>query len=353
MIVRELKLRPNKRLESKLADWLWVLTGVYNFGIQKIKHNAANKIYFSGFDFVNMCKGHSKRLGIPSHIIQGILQRAYDAWQRCFKKIAKQPRLKGVHNKLRSIPLPDPIPESKFSKGKLNLPGLGKVRYIKQDLPVGKIRQGRLVKKASGWYLQLLIDTQHIFKVAKTNRKVGIDTGFKHLAVLSDGTKIENPRNFIKGQERLAQAQRGRNKRLTARLYERISNRRKDYNHKVSKQIVQNYKEIYITNDNLKGQAKKFGKSIGDAGINQLRKFISYKSDNHGRKCVFVDSTNTTKTCSTCWSLTGPTGLNGLSVRSWGCSTCGVVHDRDINSALVILKIGSGTNLKGVSNVFN
>jgi putative transposase len=353
MIVRELKLRPNKKLESKLANWLWLLIGVYNFGIQKIKHNANNKIYFSEFDFVNICKGHSKRLGIPSHTIQGILQRVYNAWQRCFKKIAKQPKLKGAHNKLRSIPFPDPIPESKFSKGKLNLPGLGKVRYIKQDLPTGKITQGRLVKKASGWYLQLLIDTQHIFNVTETKKKVGIDTGFKHLAVLSDGTKIENPRNFIKGQERLAQAQRGKRKQLSARLYERISNRRKDYNHKVSKRIVQNYKKIYITNDNLKGQAKRFGKSIGDAGISQLRKYISYKSDNHGRKCVFVDSTNTTKTCSTCWSLTGPVGLNGLSVRSWECATCGVVHDRDVNSAMVILKIGSGTDLKEDSNVFN
>jgi transposase len=88
-------------------------------------------------------------------------------------------------------------------------------------------------------------------------------------------------------------------------------------------------------------------------GTNQLRNFISYKSDNHGRKCVFVDSVNTTKTCSSCWSLTGPIGLNKLSVRSWECSTCGVVHDRDINSAMVVLKIGSGTDLKEVSNVFN
>jgi hypothetical protein len=78
MIVRELKLRPNKRLESKLAGWLWILIGVYNFGIQKIKHNAANKIYFSGFDFVNMCRGHSKRLEIPWGGSKG---EGYESWK--------------------------------------------------------------------------------------------------------------------------------------------------------------------------------------------------------------------------------------------------------------------------------
>ena len=353
MIVRELKLRSNKRLESKLDSWLWILTGVYNFGVQKIKHNAANKIYFSKFEFVNLCSGHSTKLEIPSHTIQGTLQRSYNAWERCFRKLAKQPKLKGIRNKLKSIPFPDSIPKSKFTRGKINLPGLGRIRYVKQELPVGKIKQGRLVKRASGWYLQLMIDTTHTFKVHKTRKKVGIDTGFKYLAVLSDGTKIENPRNFIQGQQRLAQAQRGKRRCLTARLHERISNRRKDYNHKVSKQIVQHYKEIYCTNDKLNRQATRFGKSVGDAGISQLRNFISYKSDNHGRKFVLVDSINTTKTCSKCWSLTGPTGLNGLSVRSWECSTCGVVHDRDINSAMVVLKIGSGTDLKGVRNVFN
>ena len=194
MIVRELKLRSNKRLESKLDLWLWILTGVYNFGVQKIKHNAANKIYFSKFEFVNLCSGHSTRLEIPSHTIQGTLQKAYNAWDRCFKKLAKQPKLKGIHNKLKSIPFPDSIPKSKFTKGKIKLQGLGRIRYVKQELPLGKIKQGRLVKKASGWYLQLVIDTTHTFKVHKTKKKVGIDTGFKYLAVLSDGTKIENPK---------------------------------------------------------------------------------------------------------------------------------------------------------------
>jgi IS605 OrfB family transposase len=165
------------------------------------------------------------------------------------------------------------------------------------------------------------------------------------LAILSNGDKFSNHREFIKGQERLAQAQRGKRKKLVGRLHERISNRRKDYNHKVSRKIVQNFSEIYITNDNLRGQAKIFGKSVSDAGISQLRRFISYKSDNHGRKCVLVDSKYTTMTCSNCGARTGPTGLFGLAVRSWECGACGAQHDRDINAAKVILNSGLGWSL--------
>lgn len=356
MIVRELKLRPSKKQEATFNNWLWILTGVYNFGIKKIEKRSLNPEtwkYYSEKEFANLCANHSKKLDIPSHCIQGVLARGFDAWVRCWKGLGGKPKLKGIRNKLRSVPFPDPIPESRFSKGKISLPGLGRVRYYKQVLPTGKIKQGRVIKSASGWYLQLVIDATHTFKVYDTKKKVGIDTGFKHLAVLSDGTKIENQRNYVKGQKRLAQAQRGHDKKLASRLQERVANRRKDYNHKVSRKVVENYNEIYMTDDNLKGQAKKFGKSVSDAGISQLRNFISYKSDNHGRKCVLVDSFNTTKTCSTCGSLTGPTGLNKLSVRSWECSDCGSVHDRDINSAMVILKIGSGLDLKGDSNVTN
>ena len=132
---------------------------------------------------------------------------------------------------------------------------------------------------------------------------------------------------------------------MVTRLHERIKNRRKDYNHKVSKEIIKNYKEIYITKDNLRGQSKILGKSVQDAGISQLRNFITYKGDNHGRIVKLVNSKNTTKTCGNCGSLTGPSGLNMLNVRNWECSACRAVLDRDTNSANVILSFGLGINL--------
>jgi len=348
MLTRELKLRLTTKQKNLLNQWLFNLTGIYNWAIRKIELNADNKIYFTRFGFCNGLNNHCKKLGIPSHTMQGVLDQAYISWQRYFKRVSEKPKLKSVRNKLNSIPFPDPILLHSVSDKTIRVPRLGKVRYFKQKLPVGKIKRARIVKRASGWYLQLTIDTNYKFPVKDTDKKIGIDTGFKYLATLSDGTKFNNPRNFVKAQKRLAQSQRGKRKKLTARLYERIKYRRKDYNHKVSRFIVENYSEIYITNDNLRGQSKIFGKSIGDAGINQLKQFILYKSDVHSRKCVLVDSKYTTMTCSICGALTGPQGLFGLVVRSWECSACGAQHDRDINSAKVILNFGLGYSLDNI-----
>jgi len=348
MIIRELKLRLTTKQKRLLNQWLFNLTGVYNWAIRKIELNAQNGVYFSKFDFANSLPKHSRTLEVPSHTVQGILNQAYTTWQRCFKKISKQPKLKSVRNKLNSIPFPDPIPSNRLKDRLIRIPRLGWVKFYKQKLPDGIIKNARIIKRASGWYLQLTIDTNYKFPVKKTSAKVGIDTGFKYLAVLSDGIKISNKRHLVKGQKRLAQAQRGKRKKLTARLHERIKFRRRDHNHKVSRYIVEDYSEIYITNDNLKGQSKIFGKSISDAGISQLRQFIIYKSDIHSRKCSLVDSKYTTMTCSICGAKTGPSGLSKLVVRNWECSACGAQLDRDLNAAKVILYSGLGYSLDNV-----
>lgn len=348
MIVRELKLRLNTKQEILLNEWLWYLQGVFNWGLRKIEQDANDHIYYFKTGFQNLLANHSKKLGIPSHTIQGILIQVWTAWDRCFRKLAKKPRLKSVRNKLNSIPFPDAIPRVRIKKNRISIPGIASLRFHSQEFPKGNIKQARIVKRASGWYVQLSIDTENMFVVEETNRSVGIDTGFKYLAVLSDGTKIENRRSYLKSQERLAQAQRGKDKKLVARLHERIKNQRKDYNHKISRKIVEKYSEIYCTNDNLKGQQKKFGKSIGDVGISQLRKMLAYKSSMNGRKFTLVDSKYTTMTCSSCKSLLGPTGLNMLDVRSWVCKVCGSRWDRDVNAAINILNSGAGFAL--VSN---
>ena len=341
MIVRTLKLKLNRQQEAQLNQWLWNLTGVWNWAIKKIEHDAQDGVYYSPKSFHNLLANHSDKLEIPSHVLQGILSQAHTAWQRCFKKITKKPHLKGQRKKLSSIPFPDPIKAPKDNQ--IGVPGLGKVRYHKQDLPEAKIKCGRIVKKASGWYLCLWLDCDHKFAVKDTEKAVGIDPGFHTLLTLSDGTKIENPRELRKGAERIAQAQRGNKKHLAARLQERQANRRNDRNHKISRWLVENYKTIYYSDDNFKAMAKKFGKSVSEASLSTLIGMLNYKSRTGGRQSIPVKSFKTTMTCSVCGALTGPTGLAGLKVRYWICSACGAHHDRDFNSAKVVFNAGAGT----------
>jgi IS605 OrfB family transposase len=343
MIIRQLKLKLNKTQEKQLEEWLWILTGVYNWALRKIELNAKDKIYYSPYAFKNLLSGHSKRVGISSHVLQSTIMQAYTAWQRCFKKISKKPRLKGYRNKLNSISFSDIIKSPKDKK--INMPGLGKLRFYKQDLPEGKIKCGRIIKRASGWYLCLWIDTIHSFDVKETNMAIGIDPGFSTLLTLSDGTKIENPRELRKGELRLAQAQRGNKKQLVAHLQERQANRRKDRNHKISRWLVENYGTIYYSNDNFKKMAKKFGKSVSEASLNQLIRMITYKCHIGGRNIIPINSKYTTMTCSACGAKSGPHGRNRLAVRQWNCA-CGAQHDRDINAACNVLYAGAGIALE-------
>ena len=344
MITRKLKLKLTSQQEARLSTWLWHLTGLYNWAVKKLEHDAGDGIYYSRFDFVNLVAEHSKTMEIPSHIMQGILSQVYTAWSSCFKKRGSKPKLKGQRNKLNSIPFPDVIKQPK--DGRIGLPGLNKLRYYSQTLPEGKIKCGRILKRASGWYLCLVLDTEHKFPIKDTQVEVGIDPGCATLLTLSDGATFENPRELSKGAGRLTQAQRGRDKYLTMRLQERQANRRLDRNHKISRKLVEEYKTIYYSEDNFKSMARRFGKSVTEASLGELLRMVTYKSRIGGREVIPVPSFNTTMTCSDCGALTGPSGLAGLAVRHWVCSACGAQHDRDLNSARQVLKVGAGLALE-------
>ena len=66
---------------------------------ERSKQDAKDGIYYSQQAFHNLLADHGKKLGIPSHTLQGMLDTAYIAWQRCYKKLAKKPKLKGRRNR--------------------------------------------------------------------------------------------------------------------------------------------------------------------------------------------------------------------------------------------------------------
>jgi transposase len=345
MIQRQLKLRLTKAQEATLQEWLPMLTSIWNWSIRKIENDAQGGIYYTPNKFQNLLPGLSKKLGIPSHTIQGMLSLAHSSWQRCFKKLAKKPRLKGNRNRLNSIPFPDPIGAP--ANNKIKVPGLGMVRFHKQELPTGKIKCGRIVERASGWYLCLFIDAEPATIPRTGDNVIGIDPGYKHLLTFSTGEKIGHPKELQRNLKRLGQAQRGNNKLLAARIQERISNQRKDRNHKLSRRLVSENAVICFSKDNLRGLSRAgFGKSVASASHGQLRGMLAYKSRAGGRLYLEPVSNGSTRTCSTCGASTGPQGRAGLSVRQWRCSACGAHHDRDVNAAVNTLIAAVGTTVE-------
>lgn len=181
---------------------------------------------------------------------------------------------------------------------------------------------------------------------------VGIDFGLDHLAVLSTGEFISNPRYFRKDEKDLAKArhrmskcEKGtseykRYKRRVQHIHKRIVNRRRDFAHKLSKQLVDRFQVIAFENLSIRNMQAinhcGLNKSIADAAWGQIAQCIMYKAERVGRTAIAVDPRNTSQACSGCGEIVS----KDLSVRVHSCPNCGLILDRDHNAALNILARG-------------
>ena len=211
----------------------------------------------------------------------------------------------------------------------------------------GEIRCGSFAQDARRrWYLNLQI------KIAEDSAhgagEVGVDLGLKSLATLSTGDRIEAPRFYRRHECALSVAKRAGRKARVRAINAKVANCRRHFLHGVSARLVQENRRIVVGNVNSGGLARtSLAKSVHDAGWSQLRFQLRYKAMRHGAEYIEVDERLTTQVCSACGTRGGPKGREGLVVRDWICSGCGVRHDRDINSAINILVSGRNVGLQG------
>lgn len=341
----QLKLRLTCAQEAQFRRWLWHMTGLYNWTLRTIELEAASGRYPTVNDLWARVNGHSQRLGVPVDVLRGVIHTAHTAWARAFRGVSRKPKLKGRRRPMNSLPFGQGV--RRWHGSRPVLTGTGPLRVHRQDVPAGHCGYARIVKRASGWYLCLFIQTapRPIQRVA--DGEVGIDPGFSSLLTLSTGEAIPHPRELERGALRLAQAQRGQRKRLTARLHERTRNQRRNRNHHLSRRLVSENRLIAFSADPHAKVARRFGRSVTSSGHNELRSQLRYKSLLGGAEYIEVPSRNSTRACSNCGGLTGPTGLAGLKVRHWDCGACGAHHDRDVNAATNTLNAALGMSVKG------
>lgn len=244
----------------------------------------------------------------------------------------------------------------------IKLPKLGKIKTKCFDMPeVYKIFNVTVERTSTDkYYASICIETE-VQQLHKTGKQVGFDLGLIDLLIGSDGTRYERPKFNYLNKDKLAQEQRKLSKMRTkleraklnldecknyqkqkhkvAKLHEHIANCAKDFNHKLSRKLVEEYDFIAMENLNVEGMKKNhyLAYAIGDVRWSQLLNFIKYKCLWYGKDFKQVDRFYaSSKICSCCGTYHKDI-VNSLSVREWTCPDCSTHHDRDINAAKNIL----------------
>ena len=213
----------------------------------------------------------------------------------------------------------------------------------------GKWKNITFRRTATGkWFVKICVEKKECPK-NKNKKIVAIDWNCRDedFIVRSDGVKIKCPRYFrnslkqlqhwqkimskryVKGLSEQSQGYE-KAKRKVALIHEHIAWQRKDWLHKESRKLVNQFETVVVEDINLQIMSKmNHGKVVSDQGFGMFRQMIAYKG--HLEK---VNPKNTSKMCHTC-GYVNPAVKVGINY--WKCPICGKSHDRDINAALNIL----------------
>ena len=289
-----------------------------------------------------------------SQALQQSVMHLDDAFKRFFRRQGRYPRFKSKRGK-QSMSYPQRVKVVEGSA--LYLPKVGAVKAVLHRVLVGRIKTVTVSCTQTGkYYASILCDDGQAApepaKALEAANVTGLDMGLSHLAIASTGEKQGNPRflkraaaNLRRKQKSLSRKKKGsanRNKArvLVAKAHERTTSTRSDFQHKLSRRLIDENQAICVETLKVKNMLKnrKLAKHIADAAWGELVRKLSYKATWAGKHLVQIDQWYaSSKTCSHCAAK-----IEGLplSARQWTCPTCGAEHDRDINAAQNIRQQG-------------
>ena len=219
----------------------------------------------------------------------------------------------------------------------------------------GKLKSITLSRTVTGkYYASLLVEDGETAPdpLQTVGTVLGVDMGLTHLAIDSEGNKTANPRflkrarsNLRRKQKALSRCQKGSKGRAKARLklakaHERLANARTDFQHNLSRQLIDENQAVVVETLKVKNLLKnrKLSRHIADASWFGLIQKLEYKAKAQGKHLVKIDQWfASSKTCSCCGHKVDSLPL---SVRNWTCPACTAELDRDINAAINIRQQG-------------
>jgi putative transposase len=347
------RLAPSTAQRTKLLQTLELCRWTYNETLATRKQAwEREQKSITRFDTIKLLPSWKARkpelAQVHSQVLQEVCTRVELAFQAYFRRVQEHaekvgyPRFKG-YGRYDSFTYPQTGFEL-LAKG-LRLSKIGAIQIIQHRPIAGRIKTLNLQRDAVGnWYACCACEVEPPPWPCNA-LAVGIDVGLTPFATLSHGVTVDNPRFFRRAEVELGRAQRRdakdktpQRRKVIAHIQQRIANRRKDFVHKLSRELVNTYGALCLENLAIKNmlQNHQLAKSIGDAAWRQLIQSTHYKAEWAGSVCELVDPRGTSQRCSGC----GAVVQKDLAVRVHACPWCGLVLDRDLNAAINIESIG-------------
>jgi len=307
--------------------------------------------YDLGYKIVALKQIEPKYQKLYAQVLRDVAARLINAYKTFFARYKKDRKARLPRYKTQEHYHSFTYPQFgfKFIDNKIQLSKVGSIKY-RGPIPIGKIKTFTVKHSKSGKWFGYIIYEKQLDSFDADLPVVGIDLGLEKFATLSDGNYISIPQFYRRDEKRIKKVHqelsrkkrgsrnRGKTKRRLAEVYEKVSEKRLNFLHKVSTWIADRYSVVCVENLNIKGisQGLKLGKSVHDASWGRFLALLEYKLDERNGLLVKVDPRNTSQTCSNCGEKVNKT----LNTRTHTCFNCGLVMDRDLNASKNILKVG-------------
>ena len=302
---------------------------------------------------------------IPLQVLQCSLRNMHTAFGNFYKHKSGYPNYKSKRDRqVFKIAQPNTF---RITNNKLYIPKLKSgIKIVLSQNIVGKVCFATISRnKASKYFVSITVKQDNYQPFAQSNKSVGIDLGIKDLVITSDGIKYPNHRTRIKQlKHKLKHNQRHLSRKVHGskryekqvlkcnQIYEKLTNVKVDYIHKISTELVKNCDVIKIEDINIKGMMKnhRLAEAIAECNWSQFVSMLQYKCDWNGKRLIKIDRFYpSSQMCSECGYVNKQ--VRNLNVREWTCPNCGCHHDRDVNAAKNILKYNSARNVENSRGV--
>jgi putative transposase len=344
------KLKLNKAVERKFEEQVGICRYVYNLGIEVREEAFKKGVRLNYFDLSKQLtdakKEHIWLSKVHSQTLQAVLERLESGYKKFFAdlkigKTTSKPKWAKKH-KWKSLP----FKSIKTTFNGFKLPSFGTVKVFNFKVPKGELRTASIIKEVDGLYLKVVVKEEDIKQIENNNSICSVDMGVHYFFVSSNGEFRDNPKHLFSYLKELRVENRklSRMKRVgnnykkqvkvLQKLHLKVSRVRKDFLHKESRKLADNYSTVIREDLNISKMVKgsKLAKHILDCSWGTFFLMLEYKTN-----VIKVNPAYTSQKCSKCGHISKE---NRKTQSLFECVKCGYSDNADFQACQNLLELG-------------